>query len=96
MVPGTSLKPDLILEKNGHLLILDVTRPFEDGADTFKNGRTIKQDKYKPLLKHLRSKYCSIQIEAIIGGFLGPEKLSHLTQAMQQEIFKSNEKAHSV
>lgn len=71
MVTGTRLKPDLILEKNGHLLILDVTCPFEDGADAFKDARSIKREKYKPLLKHFGSHYKSIQIEAIIVGSLG-------------------------
>lgn len=46
-VAGSSLRPDLLLEKDGHALIIDVTIPFENGPNAFSEAREAKLAKYE-------------------------------------------------
>ena len=39
------LRPDLVLKKDNDILILDITVPFENDHDAFKNARLIKEQK---------------------------------------------------
>lgn len=68
---GTRLKPDLVLEKNDHLLILDITCPFDDGIETLKKARRDKILKYQLLVDLLSTKYKTVAVDAIVVGSLG-------------------------
>lgn len=68
---GTGAKPDLVLEKDGHILILDVTCPFDDGIEKFNNFRHQKIEKYKPFVDIFCRKFKSAVVEAVIVGSLG-------------------------
>lgn len=67
-IHGTGLKPDLVLDKNGHVLILDIACPFDNGIECFHEIRRKKVQKYKPLIDVLSRQYKTVAIEAIIVG----------------------------
>lgn len=70
-VMGTQLKPELVLEKNDHILILDIICPFDDGIEAFRKARRDKITKYKPLVDLLSTSHKSVAVDAIIVGSLG-------------------------
>lgn len=65
-VAGSSLRPDFLLEKDGHALLIDVTIPFENGPNAFAEAREAKLAKYEELANSLRCRYKSVSVEAII------------------------------
>lgn len=64
-----NLRPDVVLKKNDEVLILDVTCPSENRAETFDEVRRVKE-KYNPLIEELRRKYKSARADAIVVGSL--------------------------
>lgn len=70
-VCGTLLRPDLVLEKNGHVIILDVACPFNDGIECFNETRQKKIQKHQPLIEILCRRYKSVFVDAVIVGSLG-------------------------
>lgn len=72
-VPGadSTLKPDIVLEKNGKVLVIDVTCPFENGADSFTEARLRKEEKYAELAATMCRKYRQVGNYAFVVGSLG-------------------------
>lgn len=70
-IHNSGFKPDLVLLRHGHIMILDVTYPFDDGIGCFNKAHKDKCEKYKPLLDYFKNKYKSVTIDAIIAGSLG-------------------------
>ncbi|XP_035232574.1 uncharacterized protein LOC118204352 [Stegodyphus dumicola] len=70
-IPGSSLRPDLVLAKDDTCLILDATVPFENRLSSFQEARSAKEEKYRPLVDILRNTYRNVQVGAIIVGALG-------------------------
>lgn len=65
-------RQDLVLKKNRDLLILDITVPFENGADAFDVARKTKEDKYRQLAIDLSENMTSDCCRR--PGFLGPQE----------------------
>lgn len=64
-------RPDLVLRKNGDVIIVDITCPFENGEDAFVEARRRKEEKYRELANHLRIHHRRVSVEAFIVGPLG-------------------------
>ncbi|XP_069176419.1 uncharacterized protein [Procambarus clarkii] len=67
------LKPDLVIEKDNELLIIDVTCPFENTEAAFTEARTEKEMKYADLAAEMRAlpRYNRVTVHAFIVGPLG-------------------------
>lgn len=65
------LRPDLMLEKDNVVLLIDVRCPFENGESAFEDARFEKERKYAQLVTELRQKYRATRVEAIVVGSLG-------------------------
>ena len=59
------------MKKDGDILILDVTVPFENGIEAFRNARTVKEQKYNNLASELSVNGLKARVEAVIVGSLG-------------------------
>lgn len=70
-VGGTNERPDLVLEKENSILLVDITCKFENGLDAFSEARKIKETKYDELGNKLSVDGKSAKVEAIIVGSLG-------------------------
>ncbi|EDW88534.1 uncharacterized protein Dyak_GE18776 [Drosophila yakuba] len=68
-----ALRPDLVWrdERSRKIVIVDVTVPFENGAEAFDNARGEKEEKYRPLAEALRAMGYQVKLEAFIVGALG-------------------------
>jgi hypothetical protein len=72
-VPGTDQtgRPDLVLQKNGQAIIIDVTCPFENGNTAFTVARDTKLAKYAETARQLRRTYGQVTVEPFVVGSLG-------------------------
>lgn len=70
---GTLLRPDLVLEKDGNAMIIDVKITFENGDGSFQAAREEKLNKYEPMAKRLKESktFKKVDVYAIIVGSLG-------------------------
>ncbi|XP_035205579.1 uncharacterized protein LOC118180619 [Stegodyphus dumicola] len=68
---GLSLRPDLILTRDGTCLILDVTVAFENRLSALIRARQEKESKYQPLVERLKERFSKVRVEAIVVGALG-------------------------
>ena len=64
-------RPDLVIEKNREVLIIDITCPFENGEGAFAEARATKEAKYQDLAREMRRNYDRVGVEAFIVGPLG-------------------------
>ncbi|GBN17410.1 hypothetical protein AVEN_61826-1 [Araneus ventricosus] len=71
MVPGTRLKPDLIIEANSEILIIDVTVTFEHGKQSFERARQRKLDWYSCLIDRFKTPTNRVEVIAFVMGALG-------------------------
>ncbi|XP_069176318.1 uncharacterized protein [Procambarus clarkii] len=67
----SNLWPDIVLEKNGEVLLVDVTCPFENGEASLDEARLRKKQKYAPIAAVLRRTYKQVTVHAFIVGSLG-------------------------
>lgn len=71
-VVGTqNLRPDLVIQKDRDIIIIDVTVPFENGMVAFDNAREAKETKYNELATELSREGKKAKVEAFIVGSLG-------------------------
>lgn len=72
-VMGTeNLRPDLVIQKNNEILILDITVPFENGLEAFAEARRIKERKYCNLVAEMSCDGKMASVQAIVVGALSP------------------------
>ena len=59
---GLSLRPDIVVEEDDRILIIDVTCPFDNGPDALEEAAETKRLKYQPLKEHCDTtgKHCEI------------------------------------
>lgn len=65
------LRPDVVVEEDNHVLLIDVTRPFDNDTDVLSDAASAKIEKYAPLKEFLLSKGKSCEIYPIVVGALG-------------------------
>lgn len=70
-VGDTNLRPDLVLVSGEEAVIIDVTCPFENGAEAFVQARRHKIDKYAPVKNYLARRYQRVTVDAFVIGMLG-------------------------
>ncbi|XP_069176423.1 uncharacterized protein [Procambarus clarkii] len=95
-VPGTNnvLRPDIVLEKNGEVMLIDVTCPFENGPDAFAEARLGKEEKYAELAATMRRTYRQVTVYAFIVGSLGSydpkndKPMNRLASRRYQRLFR--------
>nr|XP_045619587.1 uncharacterized protein LOC123771180 [Procambarus clarkii] len=91
------LKPDLVIEKNNKLLIIDVTCSFESMGDAFADARTEKETKYADLAVEMRAlpRYNRVTVHAFIVGLLGSyDPLNEqLMKSGVEEVLRNLQKA---
>ena len=69
-VVGT-LRPDLVIVRNGSATVIDVTIPFENRLEALAEARRVKCEKYQPLAEALSTKFTNVSVEALVVGSLG-------------------------
>ncbi|GBL64271.1 hypothetical protein AVEN_269516-1 [Araneus ventricosus] len=67
-VPGTNLRPDIIMKIDDVIHIIDITCPFENRIDGFEKA---KHDRYAPLLEQFASQASRVEINPILVGAIG-------------------------
>ncbi|GBO20258.1 hypothetical protein AVEN_87408-1 [Araneus ventricosus] len=70
-VPGTNMRPDIILKLGNTIYIVDVTCPFENRIDGIEKAKKAKHDRYHPLLEHFSTQAAHVEIVPIVVGALG-------------------------
>ena len=73
-IPGSNSaeRPDLVIKKGNNFYVVDVTNPFENGAEAFQKARQKKVEKYAYLKDVLRrGRIRSVTVDAFIIGSLG-------------------------
>ena len=65
------LRPDVVVEEDNRVLIIDVTCPFDNDDDALSNAAVAKVNKYQPLKVFLESKGKSCKIYPFVVGALG-------------------------
>ena len=65
------LRPDIVVEEDNHVLIIDVTCPFDNDDDALSNAAVAKVNKYQPLKEFLVSRGKSCKIYSFVVGALG-------------------------
>ncbi|GBN43415.1 hypothetical protein AVEN_119208-1 [Araneus ventricosus] len=71
MVSGTRLKPDITIEANNEILIIDVTVTFVNGKQSFERARQRKLDRYSCLIDRFKTPTNSVEVIAFVMGALG-------------------------
>lgn len=66
-----NFRPDLVIQKGRDILIIDVTVPFDNGLESFKEARRIKEVKYRDLAIELSVGGKNAVVQAIVVGVLG-------------------------
>nr|XP_045604827.1 uncharacterized protein LOC123762356 [Procambarus clarkii] len=68
-IPGidSTLRLDIVLKKNGEVLLIDVTCPFENGEASLDEARLRKEQKYAPIAAALRRTYRQVTVHAFVG-----------------------------
>ena len=69
-VVGT-LRPDLVIVRNGSATVIDVTIPFENRLEALAEARRVKCEKYQPLAEALSTRSTNVSVEAFVVGSLG-------------------------
>nr|XP_045589259.1 uncharacterized protein LOC123751200 [Procambarus clarkii] len=95
-IPGidSNLRPDIVLEKNGEVLLVDVTCPFENGEASLDEARLRKEQKYAPIAAALRRTYKQVTVHAFIVGSLGSydprndKLMNRLASKKYQKLFR--------
>ena len=65
------LRPDVIVEEDNRVLLIDVTCPFDNDTVALSDAAAAKIDKYAPLKEFLSSKGKSCEIYPFVVGALG-------------------------
>ena len=65
------LRPDIVVEEDNRVLIIDVTCPFDNDDDALSNAAVAKVNKYQPLKEFLVSRGKSCEIYPFVVGALG-------------------------
>ncbi|KAF8797255.1 Retrovirus-related Pol polyprotein type-1 like protein [Argiope bruennichi] len=69
-VAGTRLRPDIILEDNRKILVVDITVPFENKREAFDKARQMKIEKYASLVDILKKPGKTVEILPFVIGSL--------------------------
>lgn len=70
-VGDTQLRPDLVLVRGEEAVVVDVCIPFENRKEALVQARRTKEEKYRPVIDHLRRRYQRVTVEAVVVGALG-------------------------
>ena len=65
------LRPDIVMEDNNSVLIIDVTCPFDNDVDALSNAAQAKVYKYQPLKEFVESSGRKCEVLAFVVGALG-------------------------
>ena len=65
------LRPDIVVEQDDRVIIIDVTCPFDNDTDAISDAALAKVHKYQPLKEFLVSKGKSCEIYPFVVGALG-------------------------
>ena len=65
------LRPDIVVEEDNRVLLIDVTCPFDNDTDALSDAAAAKIEKYAPLKEFLSSKGKSCEIFPFVVGALG-------------------------
>ena len=68
---GLPLRPDIVVEEDDRILIIDVTCPFDNGAAALDEAAQAKITKYEPLKQHCLSTGKRCEILPFVVGSLG-------------------------
>lgn len=70
---NSNLRPDIVISNNTtkQITIIDVTVPFENRYESFREARREKVRKYRQLADELRAKGFTVYLDALIVGTLG-------------------------
>ncbi|GBM93213.1 hypothetical protein AVEN_143156-1 [Araneus ventricosus] len=67
-VQGTNMRPDIIVQFENQILIIDITVTFEDEPDAFHRARERKKVRYNALLDHFKTPTNHVEIFAFVMG----------------------------
>lgn len=65
-----NLRPDLVIQTNKEIIIIDVTVLFDNGLNAFEEARGLKFMKYAQLSQELSSNGISATVEVTVAGAL--------------------------
>ncbi|PSN55981.1 hypothetical protein C0J52_02155 [Blattella germanica] len=66
-----TLRPGLVIVRNGSATVIDVTIPFENRLEALAEARRVKCEKYQPLAEALSTRFTNVSVEALVVGSLG-------------------------
>ena len=65
------LRPDIVVEEDDRVIIIDVTCPFDNDSDALSEAALAKVHKYQPLKEYVQSKGKSCEVFPFVVGALG-------------------------
>jgi hypothetical protein len=94
-VPGIAdeCRPDIVIENDDDVIIIDVTCPFENGEKALAEADFNKVMKYDYVKRHFQSMGKSCSVHAFVIGSLGtwhPDNEAVLSKVMMSRSYKSS------
>ena len=94
-VPGIAdeCRPDIVIENDDDVIIIDVTCPFENGEKALAEADFNKVMKYDYVKRHFQSMGKSCSVHAFVIGSLGtwhPDNEAVLSKLMMSRSYKSS------
>ena len=65
------LRPDIVVQEDNRVLIIDVTCPFDNDTDALSEASQAKVHKYQPLTEFVESQGKSREVFSFVVGALG-------------------------